>query len=225
MGSHWSPLHAMKAYMHTLQLCKDYQYNDQDPVVEPKCMEFISALAAGNQARLLVDVAPAGVSSSTLALAIAARQTGGRLVCVRCGGEGDEEGLEEARDAVDRFGLGDVVEFRAGADPCELIEALRDVDFAVVDQRVEGCAELFLRMDMNPGGSVVLVSNLFRGGRKRRASYAQTALLSGKGRDVESAVLPIGNGIEVTRIGKCRRRRSPERVVSSRKRTFVVHEE
>lgn len=151
----WSPLNAMKAYVHTLQLCN--QDCNSNKLLEPECIEFISALAAGNQARLMLDIASDGLSPSTLALAIAARHTGGRLVCV-CR-DRDQESLKQTQSQIQNFNLGDVVHFVVG-DPCEVIKQYRNIDFAVVDHRIRDCEELLLEIDMNPNGSVVVLSNL-----------------------------------------------------------------
>ena len=49
--------------------------------IEPESPELISALAAGMNAQLIVEVSSAP-SATTIALAAAARQTCGRLVCI-----------------------------------------------------------------------------------------------------------------------------------------------
>ncbi|KAM1030029.1 hypothetical protein ACFX13_034670 [Malus domestica] len=76
----WCPQAAMEAYLHTLQLyCK--HHNDQDlmdgnsssGITEPKCMEFISALAAGKRARLMLQITSQGVTPLTVSLAVAAK--------------------------------------------------------------------------------------------------------------------------------------------------------
>ncbi|CAL9108070.1 unnamed protein product [Musa textilis] len=198
----WSPLDAMKAYMHTLQLCKDY-YSEEEgaarssKLVEPECMEYIAALAAGNQARSMLDIESGGMSPSILALAAAARQTGGRLVCVRH----EQAHIEALRRQIESLDLADVVECKRG-EPLESIRQLESVDFAVVDHRLEHCRELVSAIDVNPRGSVVVVSNLFQG-RRAAASYGQLV----KERAVaKSVVLPFGEGMEVTRIGRTGKR-------------------
>ncbi|KAM1456541.1 hypothetical protein ACFX13_034670 [Malus domestica] len=78
----WCPQAAMEAYLHTLQLyCK--HHNDQDlmdgnsssGITEPKCMEFISALAAGKRARLMLQITSQGVTPLTVSLAVAANNS------------------------------------------------------------------------------------------------------------------------------------------------------
>lgn len=178
--------------------CKDY-YSEEEgatrssKIVEPECMEYISALAAGNQARSMVDIESGGMSPAILALAAAARQTGGRVVCVRH----EQAHLEALRRQIESLDLADVVECKRG-EPLESIRQLESVDFAVVDHRLEHCRELVSAIDVNPRGSVVVVSNLFQG-RRAAASYGQLV----KERAVaKSVVLPFGDGMEVTRIGR-----------------------
>src|SRR5271168_4234519 len=77
--------------------------------LEPPSAEFLSVLAAGLGAKRMLEI---GGSSglSTIALASAARQTGGRLVSV----EIEPERQAEARETVARLGLGASVDFVLG---------------------------------------------------------------------------------------------------------------
>lgn len=72
---------------------------------EPGSNEFVSALAAGMKAKLIVEVTSC-VSLSTIALAAAARQTGGRLECIL-----PETALDESKQVIRNSGLIDQVEF------------------------------------------------------------------------------------------------------------------
>ncbi|XP_042439254.1 uncharacterized protein LOC122024656 [Zingiber officinale] len=170
----WSPLDAMEAYMRTLRLCEEfYKYCEEEEdegesiPMEPKCVEYISALAAGNRARRMVDVEDGGMSPSVLALAAAARQTGGRVVCVRR----EREAGERLGRQVERLGLADVVEWRVEGRPRESVEQIGGVDFAVVDGGMgeEDCEEAVAALDVGPRGAVVVVSNLFGGGKSGAA--------------------------------------------------------
>ncbi|KAG1328213.1 hypothetical protein COCNU_01G021470 [Cocos nucifera] len=179
-------------------------------------MDFISALAAGNQARLPVDVESGGFSPCTLALAAAARHTGGCLVCVRH----EQEEVDDSRSQIERFDLGDAVEFELGK-PSEVISQFKNIDFGLIDHMVEDCMEIFLAMDMNLGGSVVVVSNLFHGRRRVGASYGQLV----RGREgTKSVLLPIGEGMEVTRIRKDGMEKDWQ-ACRKPKRTFLVYEQ
>ncbi|XP_021687472.2 uncharacterized protein LOC110669923 [Hevea brasiliensis] len=78
----WSPQYAMEAYLHTLQLSKRYSNEGSTKLIEPKYMEFVSALATGKQARLMMEITTQGITPLTLSLAVAAKQTGGKLICI-----------------------------------------------------------------------------------------------------------------------------------------------
>uniref|UniRef100_A0A0D3GVN5 Uncharacterized protein n=1 Tax=Oryza barthii TaxID=65489 RepID=A0A0D3GVN5_9ORYZ len=199
----WSPDLAMDAYLHTLQL--------------PRSMEYIAALAAGNQARHLLDVA----SSAG-------------------GGGASSSSSRHLR----RLGLAiSAVDFQLAPSPSAAVRRLRRVDFAVVDAGVERCGEVLGAVDVDPMGAIVVVTNVFQeertswssrsghGDGSRVCSYGQVV---GKGR---SMVLPIGHGgMEVTKLGLGRRvggggligahlqwqRQQMKKLVSTPKRTFLV---
>lgn len=81
----WSPEDAMKAYLHTLHLVQKYCNKDDEPrvrVVEPKSIELISALAAGKGAKSIVEFTTQGITPLTIALGVAAKQSGGQLICI-----------------------------------------------------------------------------------------------------------------------------------------------
>ncbi|KAL1831240.1 hypothetical protein ACET3Z_000891 [Daucus carota] len=103
-------------------------------VFEPECMEFVSALAAGRQAKLIVEITTQGITPLTLALAVAATQTGGHLICI-----------------VARIVIG---------DPCQVIKHYKSIDFAVIDGKYEDHLRLFkIIIDMKQKGSVVVVNS------------------------------------------------------------------
>ncbi|CAL1363934.1 unnamed protein product [Linum trigynum] len=75
----WSPQDAMKAYLHALQLRKQFASS----IIEPKSMELVAALAACRRSNLMVEITsspPNGITPLTMALAVAAKQTGGKVV-------------------------------------------------------------------------------------------------------------------------------------------------
>ncbi|KAG6528730.1 uncharacterized protein LOC122039866 isoform X1 [Zingiber officinale] len=221
----WSPVDAMKAYLRTLQLCEEfYEYYEEEEVgIEPMCVEYISALAAGNRARVMVDVEPGGMSPSVIALAAAARQTGGRVVCLRR----EQEAGELLRRQAEGLGIADVVECRVAGRPGEAVERLRGVDFAVVDRGMgeEDCEEAVAAVDAGPRGAVVVVSILFDGGRRSPPGAAPAGgrtRVQMRGRS-SSVVLPFGGGMEVIRI--VGRRGDGDGGRRGKRRTFVVYYE
>ena len=159
---------------------------------EPGSSEFVSALAAGVKAKLIVEVTPKA-SPSTIALAAAARQTGGRLVCIL-----PEPVLDESREVISNSGLKDQVEFRT-EDPTMLLPNYVNIDFSLVDCKDEDYTRFLSLLDFNPTRSVVVAQNLV-GGKKgfMGGQYVQKE----ENLAVRSLKHPIGKGMEVTMISK-----------------------
>lgn len=212
-GSNFRKVILMWLNCYLIQYYKNTHSDGDDPIlgnsdatlIEPGCTEFISALAAGGKSRLLIHVvSSAGDGSSlplTAALAVAAKQTGGRLICILpqngdvscgqysqvrhrhwCGGGGD-------------LNLNDCVEFVAAGNPCEAVQRYKKIDFAVIDAPGDGMdhARLLKSMDVNRKGCVlVAIQNALS--RARGVSCGE--IVGG-----ESVILPIGGGVELTKIG------------------------
>lgn len=142
------------------------------------------------RSKLIVEVT-SGVSPSTIALAAAARQTGGRLVCIL-----PEPDLAASRNIIKDLGLKELVEFRTG-DPSQLLQSYENIDFSLVDCKNDDYTGLLKLLDVNPRRSVVVANNLV--GKKRgleghlRGMKEKVAVRSLKN--------PIGKGMEVTMIG------------------------
>ncbi|CAA0838925.1 Protein of unknown function (DUF1442 [Striga hermonthica] len=189
----WSPRSATNAYLDALKLCNKCQREctSCDPQI-PKSNEFISALAAGMSAKLIVEVT-SEVSPSTVALAVAARQTGGKLVCILP----EPDAPNPSRRAIHESGLGDMVEFRASGDPAEALFGYDNIDFSLVD-----CKSLDRRrlsLGVNPRRSVVVASNLVEGEKGFGPGHLRG--VEGETR-VRNMKHPVGRGMEITMIGK-----------------------
>lgn len=158
---------------------------------EPQSTEFLAALAAGIEAKLLVEVSSCA-SPSTIALAVAARQTGGRLISILS----NSQALLDAMVAMKELGLSRVVEFIIG-DAEDILPQYADVDFALVDCGKEHYVELFEVLRFNSRRAVVVADNLYD--RKATAAYGKII----KNRPGASSIsLPIGKGIEITRLSR-----------------------
>ncbi|KAJ1413627.1 S-adenosyl-L-methionine-dependent methyltransferase [Sesbania bispinosa] len=188
MSAGWSAENAKRAYLQALKMAKRGK--------EPDVAEFISALAAGKNAQLMV-VASAGVAdSTTLALAAAAHQTGGRVVCISCGEnelKASKKALGVHGDSVE-FVVGDVKSLMLGGD-------YKGADFVLVDCDITNAREVFLAAfkGANKDGALVVGYNV-----RHRAS---------RWRQLKASFLPIGEGLLVTKIdpigkGNVQRRRS-----------------
>ncbi|KAK9941563.1 hypothetical protein M0R45_007266 [Rubus argutus] len=199
MAMEWSPQAALQAYLRTLHLYQDYSSSGSTTsIIEPKCMEFVAALAAGKTARLMVQVTSEGVTPLTVSLAVAAKQTGGRLiVCISQPVYDHHEYMEKMSKTVN--GLDDdVVEFVYGFDPCLVVQQFKNIDFAVIDCKVEEHLKLLKTMNLNPTGSLVVMNNLHLSKRDGGcASPLDQVFEERKG--YEYVTLPIGEGMELTR--------------------------
>lgn len=168
-------------------------------MIEPKTFEFISALAAGKRARLMVEITSDGITPLTIALAVAAKQTGGRFVCIL-----HEDYAGKKRAGLMGNDLEDMIEFVYG-NPCEVIKQYMHIDFAVIDCKVNAeLQKLFKTINLNPSGSIVVVNNLHQ--RRDRISFPE--VVKGRISGVKSVTLPTGEGMELTRIGSTRKRKS-----------------
>ncbi len=154
--------------------------------LEPPSAEFICALAAGCRALRLLEV---GGSSglSTIALAAAARHTGGRLVSME---------IEPARQALARqrlaaLGLDGHVDFVL-ADAGQVLARYDALQFVLIDCEKDDYARFLGLLRLAPG-AVVVADNILSHGL---GQYVK-AVRSYPG--VESVTLPIGKGLEVSR--------------------------
>ncbi|KAG6716713.1 hypothetical protein I3843_04G056500 [Carya illinoinensis] len=171
----WSPENATKAYLTTLKMGQKAK--------EPDVAEFISALAAGNNARLMVVACASAADSTTLALVAAAHQTGGRVVCIL-------RGLQELHLSQEVLGLDAChVEFVIGEAQKLVLTQYRDADFVLIDCNLE-----------NHGGILKALQVV----RKQRDvvvvgynAFCKESWWSGGSR---TQLLPIGEGLLLTRI-------------------------
>jgi predicted O-methyltransferase YrrM len=154
--------------------------------LEPPSAEFICALAAGIRARRLLEV---GGSSglSTIALAAAARATGGRLVSIEV--EPSRQAL--ARQRVAGLGLGDRVDFVL-ADAAHVLGQYDELDFVLIDCEKEDYERFLSFLRLAPG-ALVVADNIL----SHNLGQYVSAVRGYPG--VESVTLAIGKGLEVSR--------------------------
>jgi predicted O-methyltransferase YrrM len=156
--------------------------------LEPASAEFICALAAGINARRLLEI---GGSSgiSTIALAVAARETGGRLTSL----EIEPERQAEARETILRLGLHNHVEFILGDAALAIPRVPAPLDFVLIDCEKDDYIRFF---DMIPAapGTVIVADNILS---HELTDYVAHVRARG---GVQSVTLPIGQGLELTRI-------------------------
>ncbi|KAL2893908.1 Phenylalanine--tRNA ligase beta subunit [Bienertia sinuspersici] len=205
----WSPEHAMKAYLDTLHMCKLSSMHDEDEeqrygmdgskIIEPQGVELLSALAAGNQATRILDITTSqqlSITPLTLSLAVAAKQTGGQLICIRPPLQNWDIDHDHQHDHTYENwdnDPNDVIKLRVG-DPCELANDIQHVDFAVIDCTNLDSSSLRLlseKLHLNPKGAIIVANNILC---REQGVALIDQLLKGK-RGVESSVttLPLGS--------------------------------
>ncbi len=154
--------------------------------LEPESAEFVCALAAGLRAKRLVEI---GGSSgiSTIALAVAARHAGGRLISI----EIEPSRQAEARDNLAKLKLSAYVELLPG-DAGVILPSLGETDFALIDCEKEDYGRFLDMLHLAPG-AVVVADNIISHNLVDYVAYVRSR------RAAESITLPIGKGLEVTR--------------------------
>ncbi|XP_021730443.1 uncharacterized protein LOC110697369 [Chenopodium quinoa] len=179
--TNWSAENATKAFLETLKL------GIKKPTGELDVSEFISAIAAGNNAQLMVVTCGEDTSLTTLlALVAAAHQTGGRVVCIF-------RGLEEFQSTMQAFGQDttNLIEFIIGDAERLILEEFKDADFVLNDCKLMNHEAILRAVQVNSGrkckGAIVLGCNAFCSSSWEWAG-------------VRTQLLPIGEGLLVTRI-------------------------
>ncbi|KAL0718331.1 hypothetical protein Bca4012_067653 [Brassica carinata] len=184
----WSAENATKAYLKTLK-------TDQR-TKEPSVAEFISALAAGNNARKIA-VACAGAANADILVALiaAAHQTRGQVVCVLRGIEEliiSKKVLEPSEIHQVHFVVGE------SSDIILINDHFGEADFVLVDCNLENHQDIVrkivnhheenARTGGGSGAAVVVGYNAFSRGSWRFSDGRKTQFL------------PIGGGLLVTRV-------------------------
>ncbi|KAK4340842.1 hypothetical protein RND71_039343 [Anisodus tanguticus] len=164
----WSAESATKAYLRAIKMGKSAK--------EPDVSEFISALAAGNNAQLMVVACAGAADSTTLALVAAAQQTGGRVICILRKFDKINPSIEFLRNNAMH------VEFVIGDAKTLLVNEYKRADCIVIDCNLNNC-EGILKTARRIGGNnaIVLGCNALRMGSWRCQGFNAHLLLIGEG--------------------------------------------
>ena len=155
--------------------------------LEPASAEFIHTLASGCGATKLLEI---GGSSglSTIALAAAARETSGRLTSI----EIEPSRQDEARQTLGMLQIAQHVEFVL-ADAATCLNRLGLFDFVFIDCEKDDYGRFFDMLRLTPG-AIVVADNILS---HNLGSYVHHVRSKA---GVESLTLPIGKGLEVSRV-------------------------
>ncbi|OIT03788.1 PREDICTED: uncharacterized protein LOC109226391 [Nicotiana attenuata] len=168
----WSAESATKAYLRAIKMEKRAK--------EPDVSEFISALAAGNNAQLMVVACAAAADSTTLALVAAAQQTGGTVICILSAVDKLIPSLKFLHNNARH------VEFVIGDAKTLLINYYRRADCIVIDCNLNNCEGILKTARRIREIAIVLGYNALRMGSWRCQSF-------------NAHLLPIGEGLLVTK--------------------------
>lgn len=162
--------------------------------LEPASAEFVCALASGCGARRLLEIG-GSTGLSTIALAAAARATGGHLVSIEI--EPTRQRL--SRDRLESLGLAQHVEYVLG-DAGQVLAEYHGLQFVLIDCEKDDYVRFLGMLDLAVG-SVVVADNIISHDLSQYVSAVRALP------DVESVTLPIGKGLEVSRFVKGSSRR------------------
>jgi predicted O-methyltransferase YrrM len=155
--------------------------------LEPASAEFLCSLAAGIGAKRILEI---GGSSglSTIALAAGARQVDGMVTSI----EKEPNRQAESRARISHLGLAPYVDFILG-DAESVLESLGEFDLVLIDCEKEDYVRFFDMLDV-PAGGIVVADNVISHSLTEYIAHVRTRP------GVESITLPIGKGLEVTRL-------------------------
>ncbi|MED6144172.1 hypothetical protein PIB30_013058 [Stylosanthes scabra] len=177
----WSAENATKAYLSTLKMGQKAK--------EPDVAEFISALAAGNNAQTMVVACAGAAGSTALALVAAANQTGGRVICI----VNNHQNLIASKTSL---GISaQRVQFMVRESQELMVNhTLDSADFLLIDCNLDSHQEILKKVhggnNNNNNGTVVVVGyNAF--------SCKDSCWFGSR----NTQLLPIGEGLLVTKFG------------------------
>ncbi|CDO97693.1 unnamed protein product [Coffea canephora] len=180
----WCPEISAKAYIDTVKFC--------GLSMESSAPELISAMAGGWNAKLIVEAWTTGGAApkNSIGLAIAARHSGGRHVCIVA----DEKSRQEYTCAMQNRPAGIALPEVMVGEAEELMGRLTGIDFLVVDGHCKDFTRVFSFAKFSHLGAVLVCKNA---SRKTFSWFRWNKVLDSAVSVVNSRNLPIGNGIDV----------------------------
>ncbi|WCJ22863.1 hypothetical protein M5689_004929 [Euphorbia peplus] len=172
----WSAENATKAYLGALKMGKQGK--------EPDTAEFISALAAGNNAKHMIIASSTFSESITLSLIAAAHQTNGNVICILP----SKSELQASKKALEPYK--NRVKILMGDAKTLLTEHSKEADFVLIDCKIEDFEGVF--KDAQESENC---------GKFKGFVVGYNAFQKGHEIKIRAHFLPIGEGLMVGRIG------------------------
>ncbi|GFP81811.1 hypothetical protein PHJA_000324400 [Phtheirospermum japonicum] len=183
----WSPETASKAYIDTVKSCEIFK--------ESGVAEFVSALAAGWNAQLVVETwSQGGPTAASVGLAVATSHTGGRHICV----VPDEDSKSAYVESMRKHGQSAVDDDIIVGPQEKAMEGLEGIDFLVVDCRRNDFARMLSVAKLGQRGAVLICKNA---SWRAASDFRWHSVLGGKSRIVRSVFLPVGKGLDIAHVG------------------------
>jgi predicted O-methyltransferase YrrM len=154
----------------------------------------LNIIAKEAEAKTILEIGTS-YGYSTIWLADAARETGGRVTTL----ELVPEKADYARQQVARAGLAEHVDFRIGDARASIAALDGPIDFVLLDLWKELYIPCFdLVFPKLRSGAIVAADNILEPPSSRPHADAYRAHVQGH-RGLETVLLPIGSGVEITR--------------------------
>ncbi|MED6173949.1 hypothetical protein PIB30_064463 [Stylosanthes scabra] len=187
----WSPETASKAYIDTVKSCEKLK--------ESGVAELLSAMAAGWNAKFIVESWCHGGSIATsVGLAVAARNTGARHVCI----VPDEISRLKYTQSMAEMGVAPPPEVVIAVSAEAAISRLVGLDFLVVDCKQRDFARVLSVARVSNRGAVLACKNAWQMSNNSNLSRFRWNVVLEKGtRVVRSVFLPVGKGLDIAYIG------------------------
>ncbi|KAE8657351.1 peptidyl-tRNA hydrolase ICT1 [Hibiscus syriacus] len=181
----WSPETASKAYIDTVKSCQLYH--------ESGVAELVSAMAAGWNARFIVETwSLGGATATSVGLAVASSHTNGRHVCM----VPDERSSLAYVEALEEAGMSRP-EVIVG-EPEEVMDRLNGIDFMVVDSQRKDFSRVLRLAKTSNRGAVLVCKNA---NSKSASSFKWRSVVDdGSRRLVRSVFLPVGKGLDIAHV-------------------------
>jgi predicted O-methyltransferase YrrM len=162
--------------------------------VGPATGQLINLLAKAAKAQVILEVG-SSYGYSTVWLAEAARETGGKVISL----EVHSEKQQHARASLEKAGLAGFVDFRLG-DARESLAGLdAKIDFVLLDLWKDlyiPCFDLFYPKLRE--GALIAADNMILPEESRENAEAYRKHVKSRA-DIQSVLLPVGSGIELSR--------------------------